>query len=260
MKNIIIIFLSIVALLCLCRAAIVYSDCNPSDAIWSDQFTSKQSRWEWGYNEGTGYQTITTKDGYSVVELGITSQSSSSSYSDCSLHEKTYYISNGVFEARIKYEGNGDFGTLGWGIWNYSNPYSADAVWFWNSTTGGSAVGFQAMVCSNGKIKYQHYLPSIDITEWHVYRVDLQSNGCTFYIDGVEVAHTPLRPTKNQRFEMWADNYRISVSGDTMLPVGYKSISQNQRIYVDWAIYYSECPEEEPPVEILPITNFHIID
>ena len=242
--------------------SIIYSGygsiCDPEEAVWADEFTNRNSRWDWNYNEGTAYKQLTTIDGFSVVEIGITSQSSSSSYSDCSLHERSYYIYNGVFEARVRYVGDHQFGTLGWGVWNYENPQDAEAAWFWDSSTGGIASGFQAMVAYNGAIQFQEYLPDIDIEQWHVYRVELSPTGTRFFVDDNEVASTSRRPSKPQRFEIWVDNYRIEIVGGNLQPVGYLDLQGNHKIYIDWARYYEECVEVEedttPPATITDLT------
>jgi len=231
------------------------SGCDPEEALWSDEFTSLTTRWE-NYNEGTAYKRFTTIDGFSVVEIGITDQSSSSSYSDCSLHEKSYQYDSGVFEVRLRYSGDNEFGTMGWGFWNYENPQDIEAAWFWNATTGGVASGFQAMVAYNSAIQFQKHLPEIDIQEWHIYRVDLLPTGTRFFVDGNEVAFTSLRPSKPQRFEMWVDNYRVRVIDGKLDAFGYLDMDQDQRIYIDWVRYYEECVEEDitPPSTITQLT------
>jgi len=212
-------------------------------AVWNDEFTDCDSRWEWTYNKGTGYKRLTTIDGVSVVEIGITDKSSSSEYSDCSLHETTHQYQNGVFEARLRYVGDGKFGTIGWGFWNYKDPQKGVCVWFLDSTTGGNASGFQAMVASDGAITFQKHLPEIDIQKWHIYRVELLPTGTRFFVDGVEVAATSKRPSKLQRAEIWVDNYRLQLIDGKMSPAGHLNIRQDQRIYVDWVRYY-EAPDE----------------
>ena len=146
LKTKLLIFISIVLLY---STALSIPDASAQDPLWTDEFTSYHSRWEWSYNAGTGYQQLTTTDGVSAVELGVTSGSSSSSYSDCSLHEKRdYYLYTGVFEARLRYDGNygnDQFGTMGWGVWNYEDTANADAIWFWDASEG-DYVGLQAMV------------------------------------------------------------------------------------------------------------------
>ena len=218
--------------------AAICTTCTAEKAVWNDGFTNHNSRWDWNYNKGTGYKRLTTIDGASVVEIGITDQSSSSSYSDCSLHEKSYQYHNGVFEARLRYAGDRKFGTMGWGFWNYEDSARAEAVWFWGSTTGGKASGFQAMVAHDSAIMFQKHLPRIDIHKWHIYRVELLPTGTRFLVDGAEVASTPKRPSKLQRVEIWVDNYRVQMMDSKVLPAGHLNVRQDQRIYVDWVKYY----------------------
>jgi len=216
------------------------SGCNPEEAIWNDEFPDLNSRWDWNYNKGTGYKRLTKIDGASVVEIGITDQSSSSSYSDCSLHEKSYQYQNGVFEARLRYAGDHKFGTIGWGVWNYEDTDRAEAAWFWDSSSGGKATGFQAMVAYDSAIKFQKHLPEIDIQKWHIYRIDLLPTGVRFFVDGDEVAFTSKRPGKLQRFEIWVDNYRVQMIDGKLSPVGHLNMQQDQRIYIDWVKYYEK--------------------
>jgi len=217
--------------------AVVCVGCNSG---WNDEFTDYNPRWEWDYNKGTGYKRLTAIDGASVVEIGITDKSSSSEYSDCSLHETNYQYHNGVFEARLRYAGDSKFGTIGWGFWNYEDAPKAECAWFWDSSTGGSASGFQAMVCSDSAIKFQKHLPEIDIQKWHIYRVELLPTGTRFFVDGDEIAATSERPSKLQRAEIWVDNYRVKVIDGKISAAGHLNIQQDQRTYVDWVRYYKE--------------------
>jgi len=216
----------------------ICAGCNSEKAVWNDEFTDYNQRWEWGYNEGTGYKQITEIDGASVVEIGITDQSSSSGYSDCSLHETRYQYHNGVFEARLRYAGDHKFGTIGWGFWNYEDGATAECAWFFDSSTGGSSSGFQVMVASNSVIKFQKHLPEIDIQKWHIYRVELLPTSTRFFVDGVEVAATSKRPGKLQRITIWIDNYRLQVIDGKISAAGHLNIQQDQRMYIDWVRYY----------------------
>lgn len=223
------------------------------EAVWTDEFTTFNSRWDWNYNGGTGYKQLTEIDDVSVVEIGITDRSSSSSYSDCSLHEKSYQHDSGIFEARLRYVGDNKFGTMGWGFWNYADPENADAAWFWNASPEGDASGFQAMVAYESAIQFQEHLPEIDLQQWHIYRVELLPTGTRFLVDGNEVAFTSLRPSKPQRIEIWVDNYLVQVIDGKLQPVGYLAMQQNQRIYIDWVRYYDYS-------KLLPPTSLRIMN
>ena len=222
-----------------------FNTSTAEEAVWSDEFTYMDSRWDWNYNSGTGYKQLTTIDGVSVVEIGITGQSSSSSYSDCSLHETSYQHTYGIFEARLRCTDDNGFnqsghGTRGWGFWNFNDPTKADAAWFWSASpeSDTSVVGFQVMVIRDSTIVFQKSLPGIDMREWHIYRVELLCTGTRFLVDGNEVATTSQCPDKLQRIEMWIDNYCIQVIDNQLQPAGYLNVQNDQMMYIDWVKYY----------------------
>jgi hypothetical protein len=222
------------------------------EPVWTDEFTTLNPRWDWDYSEGTGYKQLTTIDDVSVVEIGITDQSSSSSYSDCSLHETSYQYTNAAFEARLRCTDDNGInqpgqGTKGWGFWNYENPPSIDSAWFWSASpeSEASVTGFQAMVARGSIIVFQESLPEVDMREWHIYRVELLPTGTRFLVDGEEVAFTSHRPDRPQRIEMWIDNYYVQVV-DSTIQLGYLDVEQDQRMYIDWVSYYDY--SNRPPV------------
>jgi hypothetical protein len=248
-------------------ACLVYDSCGADlhahtrkkGAVWTDEFTTRNSRWEWSYNAGTGYKRLTTVDGVSVVEAGITSGSSSSSYSDCSLHETSHRYTYAVFEARLRCTDNDGQGTRGWGFWHWEedNPLRVSAAWFWDASpeSDASVVGFQVMVARDATIVFQKLLPEIDIREWHVYRVELLPTGTRFFVDSSEVAFAfNQRPNRLQRIEMWTDNYRVQVTNGKVQPAGYLNVQQDQKMYIDWVKYYEE-PDTVPPG---PVNNLKI--
>jgi hypothetical protein len=210
--------------------------------IWADEFTSNHSRWEWSYNSGTGYKRLGTVGGASVVEIGITDRSTSSSYSDCSLHEKDYRYSYGTFEARLRCTDEEGNGTRGWGTWNYQNPSSVDVAWFWSASSESDPLmrGLQAMVTVDSKPVFQQHISDIDIREWHIYRIEFSSEGTRFYVDGNLVASTPEYPRKKQRSEIWIDNYVIQLMGGVPIPSGYADVEQDQIMYIDWVKFYND--------------------
>jgi len=236
-------------------ACLCYSTTAVAAAVWTDEFTSYNSRWDWSYYSGTGYHQITTVDSVSAVEIGITDQSSSASYSDCSLHETSYLYTTGIFEARLRCTDDNGFnqpgkGTRGWGVWNYQNPSYTDAAWFWSASpdSDASVAGLHAMLVIDSNIVFQEPLPGIDITQWHVYRVEFLSTGTRFFVDGIEVAFTPLHSVKLQRFELWIDNYVVQVVGGIPQPVGFLDVGQNQMMYIDWVTYYDGTSVQNTPI------------
>ena len=219
---------------------------SASNAFWTDEFTTFSSRWDWDYNRGTGYKQLTTVDGVSIVEIGITEQSSSSGHSDCSLHEKRHQHAYGIFEARLRCVKGRGFnqlwkGTSGWGFWHWDHdPLKLSAAWFWWASTENNASlwDFQVMVARDSTVVFQKSLPEIDMQQWHIYRVELLPMGTRFLVDGNEVGFTRKRPNRLQKIEMWIDNSRVQVVDTKVKASGYLDVQQNQRMYIDWVRYY----------------------
>jgi len=84
------------------------------------------------------------------------------------------------------------------------------------------------------------YLCHQSIQKWHIYRVELLPTVTRFFVDGDEVAATPKRPSKLQRFEIWVDNYRVQMIDGKLSPVGHLNMQQDQRIYIDWVKCYEK--------------------
>jgi hypothetical protein len=231
--------------------------------VWTDEFVDLNSRWDWNYNAGTGYKKLVTIDSMSAVEAGITARSSSSSYSDCSLHQSgSEQINSGVFEARLRCSDDNGYGqtgkgTRGWGFWNNDDPQNdVDCAWFWSASaeSDASLVGLQAMVARGSTLMFQKSLPEIDMREWHTYRIELLPSGTRFFVDGINVASTAQRLQKMQLIEIWIDNYKVQVENNKAKPIGYLDLLRDQQLYIDWVKYYEE-PDTVPPG---PVNNLKI--
>ena len=215
------------------------------DPVWEDTFSSvDNSRWQWDYNEGTGYKELAIIDGVSVVELGIKDNSTSSEYSDCSLHERSYQYNYGIFEARLKCTdnntlGNGQ-GTRGWGFWNYNNGLNSSWFWSLSPESADYLEGFKAVVIRDSQfpLEFEEDLSEIDMKQWHVYRMEFLPTYTKFIVDEIEVASTTERPDEPQRFEFWIDNARISFI-DNQWYRDYLDVNQEQKMYIDWVRYYN---------------------
>lgn len=207
---------------------------------WVDEFESMNPRWEWNYQVGTGYHRLATIDGYSVAEIGITIESTQWSYSDCSLHH-TMSISEGdtvIVEMRLRCTDDNGIttpgqGSRGWGIWD-GTQWGDNVAWFWSASPESDPMfaGFLAGVKRDGTIHLLQQL-SIDMQEWHVYRIEILSSGTMFLVDGVEVASTSYKPRNFSRLELWIDNYRIYFVGGQLVK-GYLDVEQDQKMYIDW--------------------------
>lgn len=229
------IFLAILAFILAISGFSLITSVRGESLLWLDEFTNSNPRWEWSYHLGTGYHLPTMIEGLSVAELGITTQSTNQAYSDSSLHEYGYLHENGIVEMRLRYEGNNKMGTMGWGVWNYENPANAHAAWFLKATPDGNPIPLQAMVYKNSAISFQQSLPTIDIYNWHTYRVEFSSTGTQFLVDGNIVAQTAEKPDFPQRIELWVDNYLLD--GTQLMPIGYMTIAQDQKLYFDWVSF-----------------------
>ncbi len=220
--------------------------------VWTDQFTSQNSRWEWSYHTGTGYHSlinlINTEDN-SAVEIGVTQNSNSSTYSDCSLHENNYTHTYGILEMKLRCtDDNGTIsggisgkGTRGWGFWHVETEQlnRLNVAWFWSASSESNPLlqGFQAMVVENGTF---HLLKpvAIDMKEWHIYRVELSPSGTKFFVDNQEVASTPHRPATSQRIEIWIDNMGLNLSGSSIQKSNL-NLDRDQKMYIDWVKFYN---------------------
>ena len=121
----------------------------------------------------------------------------------------------------------------GWGFWDGVHGGS-NLAWFWSASpeSDSSFTGFQAAVKRDGDIQFQQWL-SIDMREWHIYRIELSSSGTSFFVDGVEVGSTPARPRILHKLDIWIDNYRVYLVGGE-LQLEYLDVGQDQLMYIDW--------------------------
>lgn len=208
-------------------------------ALWTDDFTSQNARWEWSYHAGTGYHRTTTIEGLSVVEMGVTTASTTTAYSDCSVHEVGYTHDDGIVDLRLRYLGDGQMGTMGWGVWNYVDAGTNEAAWFFQAAPDGASMPLHAMVVKNATELFDQALPDIDVSVWHVYRVEFARSGTKFYVDNTLVAQTTAKVTLPQRVEVWVDNYQTTLeNGHHIAVTGYRTFSMNQKIYLDYASFY----------------------
>jgi hypothetical protein len=214
---------------------------------WEDQFKYPHPRWNWAYNQGTGYKRIGAfPQGGEGIEIGITKASTQYEYSDCSLHETSKQYTQGVFESRLSLSNdNGlfgsDRGTRGWGFWA-ANLETIDAAWFWSASPESSAIltGLRAMVIREGVIILNQPL-DVDTREWHEYRIELAADGTKFFIDGDQVASTTGRPANPQRIELWIDNMAVQVHVDEYITENL-DIKQDQKMFIDWVRYLDQVP------------------
>jgi hypothetical protein len=232
------LFLILACFLTVMLAAVYLSESiagQESKNSWFDDFMSANERWNWGYNAGTGYKTITNIDGYSLVEGGVKASSASSQYSDCSLHSNVLVGNSEIarVEIRMRYTDTAK-GTKGCGWWDGSSM-GDNVAWFcyFSSESDVSMRGFRCQVRWAGKW-YLNQAISVDITQWHVYQIDLLGNGTFFYVDGQLMASSPFRPHGISRLEGgWIDNGYLYISGNAY-GRGNLELDIDEKMFIDW--------------------------
>ncbi|HEX9028196.1 MAG TPA: hypothetical protein VF823_03400 [Anaerolineales bacterium] len=225
-----------------------------SDTTWLDDFTTQDPRWDWVYHSGSGYHILQTlTGGITTAELGITTATTHTAYSDSSLHETSPTITNGVVAIRLRTNDDNGLtipgaGTRGWGFFNGkpdpNHPELPEAAWFWSASPESDATlrGFKAQVIRGGLVVFNQDLYTttlkIDMTQWHTYRVELSDSGTAFFVDGSRVAATSQRPNSLQRIEFWEDNYAVQLAQPGPgFTTSFLTVSQNQKLWVDWASF-----------------------
>jgi hypothetical protein len=216
------------------------AEAGPVQDSWVDNFSEQHpTRWNWAYNAGTGYKKLAgLPQGYSGLEIGVSRFSQAGVYSDCSLHQPNSLYSYGVLEMHLSLSDDNGIsdagrGTRGWGLWD-GNLDRIDAAWFWSASEESSPnlTGLRAMLVRDGTLVLNQPL-EVDMREWHVYQIDLSSQGTRFWVDGNLVASTPQRPANPQRIELWVDNMAVR-----MVEQGYErsylALSLDQKMYIDW--------------------------
>jgi hypothetical protein len=227
-----------------------FNVCYAQTPAWTDEFTGTNSRWDWAYQAGTGFHRLIDRAELSLVEIRITQQSNSWSYSDCSLHETSHPYRSGTLEMRLKLSDDNGLtddgkGTRGWGFWDGDvNPTTTDTVWFWSASPESAFIftGLKAQMMINGQIILNQDISNVDMRDWHTYRIDIDAQDAEtrFYIDGELVASTKRITDVYLRTEIWIDNYFINSN----LTVGYLNLTRDETMLIDWVDYYNYPPNK----------------
>jgi hypothetical protein len=176
-----------------------------------------------------------------------------------------------TFEAKLRMTGI-HYGSAGWGFWNHTMQFDKNmCMWFIHLQSRGPYMfqGFFAQVGKHlypikvyrGNIALLSYasrltlgklgvlihsakpsLQTLDLTEWHIYKVEWRKTGVNFHIDGNLVARLPppAQGTK-ARADIWIDN---AVFGYNPRDAGrvYRHLTQENRnttcIEVDYVKIY----------------------
>ncbi len=80
---------------------------------------------------------------------------------------------------------------------------------------------------------------AVDLRQWHDYRLEWQSDGCRFWVDGAAVLITPTAPRGALGFVCWLDNQYLVLTPRGRFRAGVLAVAQEQWLEVaDLAI----CP------------------
>lgn len=163
-----------------------------------------------------------------------------------------------TFEAKVRMS-DLHYGSAGWGFWNHSMVFDVSMpIWFIYLRSRGPYMlnGFFAQVknhlypirlhgaslsalslltrITGGRLGVVIHsgkpaLQSLDLTQWHVYRVEWTERGASFFIDDRHIVTLPLRGREYRaRADVWIDN---AVFGYNSRDAGrvYRHLTQENR-------------------------------
>ena len=163
---------------------------------------------------------------------------------------------------------NDPFGlSLGFGGNPFSLPALPNAIWFFHASEKNHlsfrddkpAQGFFAQVMSSpdfhplllpiglvfpfSKKKARRYLSriidedaaivSVDVTQWHSYRLEWNPSRSTFWVDEVLVLDTPVSPRPPLGLVIWMDNQYAAFTSDGTLKWGLESNLTEARLEIE---------------------------
>ena len=135
-----------------------------------------------------------------------------------------------------------DRGSRGWGFWNGSlNRTQSEIAWFTCVNGDGyTNNGFYAVTQAYGDaVPVMTQISDIDLTEWHEYCIDWQSDSVSFWIDGVlKARHITGVPQYEMRCDVWIDNAVYIESGGVWNHV-YQNISGSTALIIDSISIYN---------------------
>ncbi len=70
------------------------------------------------------------------------------------------------------------------------------------------------------------------MTEWHTYRLDWQSEGCTFIVDGESILRTSASPGGPMGFVCWLDNQYLVVTVRGRFRWGTMPTAEEQSLFI----------------------------
>jgi len=217
--------------------------------LWRDDFNTQNSRWSWSYSTGTGFNNApVTVDGLVCAAHGI-GVSSSSVYSDSSIHTDFQVAPTDLRVLRTyqkrDYNSDPTSGEGTWGIGFWDGTPSNLAWFFWASQESSADLrGLRAMVISGGSWKLNELITDVDLSQWHTFEIYFLQSRIEFYIDGVLKSSVNARPTGYlTRLEAcWIDNGLMANTGR----IGNLATTTSQRGWIDYLEWASISPTPTP--------------
>lgn len=220
-----------------------------------DDFEEKTPYWDYRTDN---YASISIRDSKAILCSGPTealyysnAEISDGRFDDLPWETKT-------FEAKIRMTSL-HYGSAGWGFWNHSMQFSlSKPIWFIHLQSRGpylfqgffaqAITGFIPIKIYKGSLAlpsiisrltrgavgvtiYAHkpVLQDLDLTSWHVYRVEWLKSEAKYYVDGQLVARIPVSLQGfKARADVWIDN---AVFGFNRKDAGqvYRHLTQENR-------------------------------
>jgi hypothetical protein len=240
-----------VVLIVLLVSLLISSSNGWAQLLKRDDFRDHKAWWDWPHSGGgvapivsNGVVTLQVNSATSTGDSGAAIWDGVNIYGDCTLVLRAKTIT----PMRP--------GTVGWGLWNYVPPWSSfdradsDIAWFMKQYNpfdpSGTWWGLWTRNSSTGGTNFQD-LASVDIGQWHVYKVERYGNTVNFYIDGNLTAHYGNHvPQGLLAFHLWIDNFNYPY--DSSQPIVFRAFSQPNALIVDFVeIYQGQPGWTEPP-------------
>ncbi len=228
-------------------------------AMIRDDFVEKSSYWKWRVDGFAGFEI---RDSILRMWMGPTEALyySNAEIADGEFDECPW--TSGILEVRARLIGN-HFGSAGWGFWNHSMRLDQSTpIWFIYLRAYGRypLQGFfvqvenvfipiklfsgVTMLSILSKIfptsvkipRSRPAMQDLDLSSWHIYRVEWRDNVARFYIDNTEIAVLRVGKRCRARADVWIDNavYIPSRGADKV----YRHVTQENRarayLDIDW--------------------------
>jgi hypothetical protein len=179
---------------------------------------------------GEAYLSTTHKG----LKLAVKSTANKSKQSNSEIWNHGRIFKYNTAEILLKRE-NLEYGSCGWGFWNYSMDISnSQQAWFAYSQgpKNHPMRGFWATT-RNGKNKEKVAIKGISLEDYHTYKINWKKDRVNFFIDGVQVAEIAQNvPQGKMGFDAWIDNV-VWVVQNNQYRRTYQDIGDETALHLD---------------------------